>query len=114
MVRPMQGQIGSYQLQTLDALIQSLRPVVQSVSADKSTRSDVRATTLDVPTFHPITQKLLLKHLKTAVPRFLETARATAEVVPAVSRTRSAPTRDRVSISVIVTDTKTQKPKSRA
>jgi hypothetical protein len=114
MVRPMQGQIGSYQLQTLDALIQSLRPVVQSVSADKSTRSDVRATTLDVSLFHPITQKLLLKHLKTAVPRFLETARATAEVVPAVSRTRSAPTRDRVSISVIVTDTKTQKPKSRA
>jgi hypothetical protein len=81
---------------------------------DKRLRSDVRATTIDVPTFHPITQKLLLKHLKTAVPRFLEAARTTAEVVPASSRASSAPTRDRVSISVIVTDTKTQKPKGRA
>jgi hypothetical protein len=113
MVRPLHGPVGSHHLQTLDSLIQSLRPVLQSVSADRSTRSDVRATTLDVPLFHPITQKLLLKHLKTAVPRFLETARTTAEVVPPATRTRSVPTRDRVSISVIVTDTKTQKPKGR-
>lgn len=113
-VRPTQGPIGSHHLQTLAALIQSLRPVMQSVSVDKRLRSDVRATTIDVPTFHPITQKLLLKHLKTAVPRFLEAARTTAEVVPASSRARSAPTRDRVSISVIVTDTKTQKTKGRA
>lgn len=114
MVRPIEGPVGSYHLQTLDSLIQSLRPVLQSVTADKGTRSDVRATTLDVPLFHPITQKLLLKHLKTAVPRFLETARTTAEVVPQLPRARSKSTRDRVSISIIVTDTKAQKSKGRS
>jgi len=100
-------------LQTLSALIDSLRPILQSVSSVKGTRSDIRATTLDVPTFHPITQKLLLKHLKTAVPRFLETARTSAAGVTVPPSTRAAGAHDRVSISVVVTDTKTHKPRGR-
>ena len=101
-------------MQTLSALIDSLRPILQSVSSAKGTHSDIRATTLEVPTFHPITQKLLLKHLKTAVPRFLETARTSAAGVTVPVRERTSGTHDRVSISVVVTDTKSHKPRSRS
>ena len=113
-VRPVKGPVGSPHLRTLDELIQGLQPVLKSVSADKSRSSDVHAATLDVPTFHPVNQKLLLKHLKAAVPRFLEAARTTAEALPATGRERGKTSVDHVSISVIVTDTKTRKTRSRS
>ena len=113
-VRPVEGPVGSPHLRTLDDLIQGLQPVLKSVSADKSRCSGVHAATLDVPTFHPVNQKLLLKHLKAAVPRFLEAARTTAEALPATGRERGKASADHVSISVIVTDTKTRKVRSRS
>ena len=112
-VRPVKDPVGNHHLRTLDALIQGLQPVLKSVSADKSHCSDVHASTIDVSTSHPVNQKLLLKHLKAAVPRFLEAALATAEALPPTGRERGKPSADHVSISVIVTDTKTLKTRSR-
>jgi hypothetical protein len=91
----------STQLGVVEKLAATLQPILSSLGSATTGSGALDSLDAEIDLPHPLSKKLLARHLKVALPQFIESAQIAANGVKAAARERTLLSKEKTKISII-------------
>ena len=97
------------QLVVVQKLAVTLQPVLSSLSAAATGTGAIDGLDAEIELSHPLSKKLLARHLKIALPQFIERAKIAANAIRTRPNDRRLTTTEKTTISIVCVNFETKK-----